>query len=229
MTLTNPDLFEIDIEASFIHNRRGRIVAANEPDGDPAPRFLFCRLREGNRWRVGHEVPDDSAMRLEDLAASEAVRDDLRALPDRLDAMLETLNRDAEVTFDPGGPAYSFPDMVPAPVGVTRITHDNIELAQQIIPGFGQGEPSWVMMVGDRAVSICHSVRISARASVAGVETVEEYRGRGYAPAVVAAWARAVRETGRIPFYGTSWDNLASRAVARKLGLVMYGAGISMS
>ncbi len=60
------------------------------------------------------------------------------------------------------------------------------------------------------------------------LETFEEYRGRGYVPAVVAEWARAVRATGRIPLYGTSWDNLASRAVARKLGLIQYGVGLSI-
>jgi predicted GNAT family acetyltransferase len=60
------------------------------------------------------------------------------------------------------------------------------------------------------------------------VETLEGYRGRGYAPMVVAAWARAVRETGRIPLYSTSRNNRASEAVARKLGLVQYGSDLSL-
>jgi predicted GNAT family acetyltransferase len=59
--------------------------------------------------------------------------------------------------------------------------------------------------------------------------TLEEFRGRGYAPAVVAAWAHAVREAGRIPLYSTTWDNLASRAVARKLGLIVYGSNLSLA
>jgi hypothetical protein len=45
---------------------------------------------------------------------------------------------------------------------------------------------------------------------------------------VVAAWAQAVRASGRIPGYGTSWDNLASQTVARKLGLVPYGVSIGL-
>jgi predicted GNAT family acetyltransferase len=76
--------------------------------------------------------------------------------------------------------------------------------------------------------SVCFSARNTPVAAEAGVDTVEEFRGRGYAPAVVAAWARAVRQEGRVPLYSTSWDNLASRSVARKLGLVMYGADFSL-
>ena len=79
-----------------------------------------------------------------------------------------------------------------------------------------------------RRLPYCYSARLTGRAAEAGVETLETHRGRGYAPAVVAAWAHAVRETGRIPFYSTSWDNLASQAVARKLGLVQYATDLSI-
>ncbi|MFP6625009.1 MAG: GNAT family N-acetyltransferase, partial [Myxococcota bacterium] len=62
-----------------------------------------------------------------------------------------------------------------------------------------------------------------------GIETLSAYRGRGLAPRVAAAWGRALREQGGEPLYSTSWDNKASRAVARKLGLVPYGEDISFS
>ena len=69
---------------------------------------------------------------------------------------------------------------------------------------------------------ICASARISPGAAEAGVETVAAYRGQGCAQVAVEAWAAAVRESGRVPFYSTSWDNAASRAVARKLGLIPF-------
>ena len=50
-----------------------------------------------------------------------------------------------------------------------------------------------------------------------------------HAAAVVAAWAAAVRASGRLPLYSTSWDNVASQGVARKLGLVLYGADLSFA
>src|SRR6266851_4539878 len=59
---------------------------------------------------------------------------------------------------------------------------------------------------------------------VAPVDKLEllERNGRGFAPRVTSAWAAAIRSSGRIPLYSTSWTNSASRAVARKLGLVQY-------
>ncbi len=54
----------------------------------------------------------------------------------------------------------------------------------------------------------------------------EEYGQHEYVR--FASWASATRATGQIPLYSTSWDNHASRAVARELGLVQYAADLSL-
>jgi REP element-mobilizing transposase RayT len=46
---------------------------------------------------------------------------------------------------------------------------------------------------------------------------------------ITAAWALAMRGSGRIPLYSTSWMNTASLAVARKLGLVAYASDWSIA
>jgi len=70
---------------------------------------------------------------------------------------------------------------------------------------------------------------ITPAAHEAGVETLADFRGRGYAKDVVAGWARLVQFMGAIPLYRTSWENTASQAVAKKLSLLSYGADFQIS
>ena len=84
-------------------------------------------------------------------------------------------------------------------------------------------QPVTVALDDGVAVSICHTPAATGLAAEAGVFTAEVARGRGYAVDVVALWAREVRAGGRLPMYGTTWDNAASRSVAQKLGLTVYG------
>jgi predicted GNAT family acetyltransferase len=84
------------------------------------------------------------------------------------------------------------------------------------------------MVVDGRAVSICASVKASTAAHCAGVETLPEYRGRGLAALAVAGWARTVLATGATPFYGTTFDNLPSQNLARRLSLRLIGSEFSV-
>jgi predicted GNAT family acetyltransferase len=85
-------------------------------------------------------------------------------------------------------------------------------------------QPCFAVVRDGAAVSVCFSARTGARAAAAGVETRPEFRGRGYAAAVTAAWGAAIQAKGLIPFYSTTWKNQASQGVARRLGLTMFGA-----
>ena len=78
-------------------------------------------------------------------------------------------------------------------------------------------------------VSVCFCARRSNAAAEAGLETAVAFRGRGLGPRVAAAWALAIRASGRIPLYSTSWSNDASLAVARKMGLEAYASNWSIS
>ena len=86
-----------------------------------------------------------------------------------------------------------------------------------------RGTKLFVRMVDGRAVSVCASVRETPHYHEAGVETLEDHRGHGYAADVAAAWASELISSKLIPLYSTSWENIASRSVAKKLGLRMYG------
>jgi predicted GNAT family acetyltransferase len=92
--------------------------------------------------------------------------------------------------------------------------------------------PAWQPFVAlvekNRVVSVCRSVRITPEAHEAGVETLPDFRGNGYAKDVVTEWARIVRAAGAIPLYSTAWENNASQAVARKLRLKCYGTDFNI-
>ncbi len=84
------------------------------------------------------------------------------------------------------------------------------------------------VIIEGRAVSLCTSVNASDAAHCAGVETLPDYRGRGFAARAVASWADAVRIGGAEPFYTTTFDNIASQGVATRLGLHVVASEFSI-
>ena len=130
------------------------------------------------------------------------------------------------------GPAWRFPDTLSVPEDVVAIETSNLDLVREHFPytaeHFPARQPCTAVIEDSVAVSICYCARLTDHAVEAGLYTVEGFRGRGYAVRVTAAWAEAVRRGGRIPLYSTDWDNLASQAVARELGLVLYGVDVSI-
>ena len=218
------------MRALFVHDERGRIVTRNALDGGPAPRFFLGRTADGNRWRFRDDVPDGLAATLEALSAEEPVVADLRDPPHHDARYRNLLAGHAPVGEVWAGPAYRFPADLPRPdANIVRLTADNPSLLhggdlEPWIEDVGHSEPLVALVRDGRAVSVCGSVRVTREAHEAGVETSAAARGHGFAVAVVAAWAHAVREFGAEPFYSTSWENTASQGVASKLGLVPYAS-----
>ena len=130
------------------------------------------------------------------------------------------------------GPAFAFPEEIEQPHGAVLM--EDIGALDHHFSGWTASEISYrapiVALVEEgRAVSVCFSSRRSYEAAECGVETAAEFRGRSLAPRVAAAWAQAIRASGLIPLYSTSWSNAPSLAVARKLGLVAYAGRWSIS
>ena len=120
------------------------------------------------------------------------------------------------------GPVFTFPEVLPAATDVFAIT--KLSQLERHFDGWTAEElpersPMVAIVENEHAVSVCFCARRSAVAAEAGLDTATAFRGRGYGPRVAAAWALAVRASGRRPLYSTSWSNHASLAVARKLEL----------
>jgi hypothetical protein len=83
----------------------------------------------------------------------------------------------------------------------------------------------WAMATeGNRVISICHTPRpLTPHSAECGVWTDPEFRGRGHAAAVTAAWANILRPSGRYLFYSTDAQNVSSQRVAQRLDLRPIG------
>ena len=227
------ELMQMHVEALFTHDERGRIVRVNEFNGKPASRFFIGRTPKGNVIRVRADVDDALAHQLELLATAEQPGDALLEPPYGSTPYEAALAAAAPVERIETGPAFRVAqDLVRKPNAI-RITLENRDLLKPLHQSWFDDVAHCQPFVGviheGVVVSVCASVRITDRAHEAGVDTHADFRGRGFAPHAVAAWARAVREANRLPLYSTSWKNTASRAVAEKLGLVRYGTTLHIT
>ncbi len=232
--LSDIDLTKLHAATAFHLDASGRMLSINEVAPDqPAPRLFLGRTQAGNIWLFRHDLPDSLIRDLERLLHAEPVATDLSRRPSVLPGVINVLNVHASVQSTSLGPTWRFPDQLEPPIGVVAITSLNVGALRRNYPFTAAHiedlQPCMAVIQDGDAVSVCFSARNAPEAAAAGVDTVEAFRGRGYAPAVVTAWGIAVRESNRVPLYSTSWDNLASRAVARKLGLVLYGADLSIT
>lgn len=227
--VSDRELMKIQVEALFTQDKNGRLQRINEPTGDgkPAPRFFFGYTNEGSTCRFRHDLPDNMIAHLKEVAAAEPMPVNFEKIPKSHRQFTDILQSHAPIERVWIGPAYRFPEHITPPTNVVQLSRENAGLLKkgfaEMVSELNNLQPYFAIIEDSQAVAICRSVRLSSRAHEAGVDTLVGYRRRGYATSVVAAWALAVRALNCIPLYSTSWDNVASQSVARRLGLVQYG------
>ena len=218
---------ELELRTLFVLNEQGRIVSNREPARTPGPRFFLIRGRSRCAWAVHATVPDHLAARLEALASEEPPAADFRSEPAHAAQYMSIVGGRPQRS-----PAFTFPETLASPVGIATIDHLS-QLERNLRGWTAEDIPGCSPIVGvlesGAAISACFCARQSPFAAEAGVETAPAFRGRGLAPRVTAAWALAIRASGRLPIYSTSWDNEASLAVARKLELRACASHWSLS
>jgi GNAT superfamily N-acetyltransferase len=130
------------------------------------------------------------------------------------------------------GPLYRLSEPPAGAASAMRIIGSNADLLRggldEWLPDVAEGRPMYATVVDGHAVSVCASVHVFEGAHVTGVETLPPYRRRGLAAQAVASWAHAVSRLNAAPLYGTSFDNLASQGVARRLGMKLLGVEFSI-
>ncbi len=227
--LTDLELMAIHVQASFTHDAHSRLLFVNEPGGGGvAPRLFLGRTPVCNLWRFQADLPEILIEELEALCVDEPVGEEFPSKPRHFEAYLRLLETHAPVQKLWVGPAYQFTEYFEPSGYLLAITETNAEMLrgdfEELVAELPDWQPFLAIVEESRAVSVCRSVRITPDAHEAGVETLHDFRGKGYAKDVVAGWARSVQSRGATPLYSTSWENTASQAVAKKLHLVPYGA-----
>lgn len=236
-------LMRLRADTSFTYTHDGRMLLTNEPrvpDRRPAPLVWLGYMPGGTVLRFGAALPDGLVgqvtqavervpANLREHEAGAEQNDGLPRIPvSLLAAVRSALAENAPPLTQGGGPAYRFPDVLPVPARAVALTAANRAYLAATFPWLhdelADWQPSFAVVRDGAAVSVCFSARLSDGAAEAGVETLPDFRGHGYAGMVSTAWAAAIRATGRTPFYSTSWENLASRTVARRLGLLPFGS-----
>lgn len=214
------------IDALYKLDAEGRIRGTREPAGSSGPRLAVVRDREAVAWALRHDVESAVAREIAHLAVDEG------RLRDPAAPLRHAKEYQALLGGRPwAGPAFEFPATV-GPVRGVVLLGDRTALAKHFA-GWAPGEVQarggvLAVMDGADAVSICFSARRSDSVAEAGVETAAAWRGRGLAGRVVTAWASRVRAEGLEPSYSTEWTNVASLAVAKKLGLRLFAVDWSI-
>ena len=218
---------QLHLQTLFLLDGDGRIIGTCEPEPDPGD--LFCLIR-GNVdcvWAVGSDVPQDVSDELNCLAREEPPVSDFRDAPVHAERYMSLVEGRVD-----SGPAFVFPEEIARPHGTVFIQylqslgHHFSEWTASEIP---HRTPVVAFLEEGCAVSVCFCSRRTQEAAECGIETAVEFRGRGFGPRVTAGWALAIRASGRVPLYSTSWSNNASLAVTRKLALVTYASKWSIS
>ncbi len=229
------ELMTVQVDTLFTQDELGRLVTVNEmPHRESAPYLFAGQTEDGVVWRYRIGLPEDICNSLN------AIQIPDQWVPGHIDSSLRGAIREVLEGYALPigsvwhGPAYYFPSrQVDVTTSTVVIGRNNTELLMAHFPRIAsrvpQNAPCVAFVQDGRAVAVCRTVRKSPRGAEAGVSTVESYRGRGFGSGVTRKWASMVRNAGVVPFYSTSWENIASQRLADHVGFVQFGTDLHFS
>lgn len=203
-------------------DQTGLLVAERVPDGGRVPVLVAVA--------VPGEVVVASSAALADVGLDGLMGQppaDVRGWePQEAGEILEMIRETVGEVEVEGGPSYVIPS------GVVHRRDIEVEVyrgpdAERLRGRIPDGDLSgtwgpWAVVAVDGEVAAkCSTARLSPAGAEAGLYTYPRFRRRGYGAAATTAWSKLVE--GRVAFYSTAGDNVASQGVARHLGLPLIG------
>ena len=240
------DLLALEADVLFVMSDSGRVVAENSPDRTASSRLYLAGCASLNIVRVRDDVDEETAQALESLAATEPALREPESTPVHIDEYVALLAAEAPVEGCDSGLIWTFPERPAHQHPATLVASDTAEgyrllarLTEEGMPaslvaaGFvdiGEVWAPWcVALEGDEIASIAFAARLGPAAAETGVFTVPAFRGRGFAAAATAGWARLPALRERTLFYSTSRSNLSSQRLTQRLGLRFIGASFQIT
>ena len=219
------ELMKVHSATLFLLDSELQMLRVNDWTRREAPLLWVGLTREGLIWRYRTDVPSASREVIDPLVVKEKTADE-DGVPEHHEVYASVLGSRKLHS----GPTYYLPRAASSKlVGeATSISPKNSALLERgeladWIPDIPHQQPMFASVVGDAAFAVCASVRITDAAHEVGVETANASRKAGHGSRVVEAWAQALLSKGIIPLYSTTWDNLASQALAARVGFQRYG------
>ena len=226
------ELLEIHVRALFTMDSDSKLVSINEPWDSTkiAPRFYIGKTLNGTIiYRFRYDIPEKIINLLENFINGENCENNdfsFKYLIEYL-RILGTDNYFSEVCY------YGKNYLQEYYNNCNKITVENIKnyelnglewLKDEIM----YCQPCFGLIENKQVVSLCMSVRITENAHEAGIETIENYRGRNHAKNVLSAWMKEIQNSNCLALYSTNTKNKSSQRVAEKAFLDKYAIGISI-
>lgn len=191
--MNDEQLVRLQIKLEYQLNSQGRLVPF--PGSTEQARFIVYELSNGYARFFREDLRDDICAKLEGVSGEEAVRGS-----EKVRAILS-----AHAPCGPiwTGKSYFFRKCTDS-TAFSRVVRDN---------------ERFVIVESGKVASWACSARENDASAEAAVETLPEFRRRGFAKATISAWAAALMNAGKTAFSSHSHNNVASTALARSLGV----------
>jgi hypothetical protein len=242
---SDAELLAVQFQTAYVREHSGRILATNDPDRSAAPRFALFGCASGNAYGIRADVLDRVAAQLLGLAESEPPFVERSGTPRYLGRYIDLLSNGMPSPNPRLGVTYVLPNDIAYRPDVRLISSDSVggrelraALAAQGMPGglremgFADisevWEPWCAVLQDDEVVSVAFAARLSETGASLGLATAPQVRGRGYAAAATAGWARLPVLRSRTLFYNTDHTNASSQRVVARLGLRLLGATLEL-
>lgn len=240
--MTDLDLLHLEGRTLYVLTPEGRIARENDPDRSAGPQFWLAGCTSGTVARLHRTVATDTAAEIAALVAREPPFAEPGALP-RFIADYERLLPGAELSREL---IHELPHGIAVEKGAGLVTSDSAAgarfvaaIAQDGMPrnlvdlGMRRVDDLWapwvILMVEGEVASMAFAARLSDDGAELGLATVPEFRGRGFARIVAAAWTSLPELGSHRLFYGADQDNLASQRVIAQLGLRRIGVSMRLT